>query len=81
VGKKTRQWFGGPSSVLLLTVGVISRSDGKIRSKLPSLNCAITAPVCFLFWLWLRFVAGPRPGPYHSTGQILWPRHNVDILA
>jgi len=61
-GKKNEAVVGAPpSSVLLLTVGAISRSDGKIRSICPSLNCSAAAPLCFLFWLWLGFVPGPPP--------------------
>jgi len=66
VGKKTRRWWSDPSSILLLSVGAISRSDGKIRSSPSSLNCLAAAPLCFLFRLWLGFVVGPRPEPCHK---------------
>ena len=69
--KKTRQQSSDPSSVLLLTVGAISCSDGKIRSNLPFLNCPAAAPVYFLFRLWL--IRG-RSTPRTVTFSHYWPR-------
>ena len=85
-GKKKRGGRANSSSVLLLTVGAISRSDGKIRSISPSLNCNPVTPLCFLFWSWLMSQTVRPPWALshlsHShtanvIGQIFWPRHIV----